>query len=190
MRRIINSTFVSIDGVINHMEAWHFGYVDEEATQIATEQLLACDALLMGRRTYEVYAQSWPGRDGEYAAKINGMRKYVASTTLEQAGWSGTEVIGSDLPKEVARLKEQPGGDILMHGFGPVARTLLTHGLLDELHYWVHPQFAGVGAPGDLLFSEGTSTRLALLGTRTLASGVVILSYQAASPTGQEGNPQ
>jgi dihydrofolate reductase len=189
MPRVINSTFVSIDGVINHMEAWHFGYVDEEATQIATEQLLACDALLMGRRTYEVYAQAWPDRDGEYAAKINGMRKYVASTTLDQADWAGTEVI-TDLPKEVARLKEQPGGDILMHGFGPVARTLLAHGLLDELHYWVHPTFAGVGATSDLLFSEGTSARLALLGTRTLASGVVIISYQATSPTEHEGSPR
>jgi dihydrofolate reductase len=189
MRRIINSTFVSIDGVINHMEAWHFGYVDEEATQIATDQLLACDALLMGRRTYEVYAQSWPDRDGVYASKINGMRKYVASTTLEQADWAGTEVISSDLPKEVARLKEQPGGDILMHGFGPVARTLLAHGLLDELHYWVHPKFAGVGATSDLLYSEGTTARLDLLGTRTLASGVVIISYQAARPTDDEGHP-
>jgi dihydrofolate reductase len=179
MRRIINSTFVSIDGVINHMEAWHFGYIDDEATQIATDQLLASDGLLMGRKTYDVYAVSWPERDGAYAEKINNMQKYVASTTLQAADWTNTEVIGGDLVKEVTRLKEQPGGDILMHGFGPVARTLLSQGLLDELHLWVHPAFAGVGGVSDMLFSEGSNARLSLLGTRTLSSGVVLLSYDA-----------
>lgn len=180
MRKIINSTFVSLDGIINHMEAWHFAYVDEEATKIATEQLLACDALLMGRQTYDVYAQAWPGRDGDYADKINSMQKYVASTTLRQAAWAGTDIISEDLASRVAGLKQEPRGDILMHGFGPVARTLLTAGLLDELHLWVHPELAGVGEPGDMLFGEGVSSRLSLLGSRPLASGVVLLSYQVA----------
>jgi dihydrofolate reductase len=180
MPRIINSTFISLDGVVNHMEAWHFDFVDDEATQIATDQLLASDGLLMGRKTYDVYAVSWPGRDGAYAEKINSMQKYVASTTLQAADWTNTEVISGDLVKEVTRLKEQPGGDILMHGFGPVARTLLSHGLLDELHLWVHPVFAGVGEVSDMLFSEGNNARLSLLGARTLSSGVVLLSYDAA----------
>jgi dihydrofolate reductase len=179
MRRVISSTFASLDGVINHMDAWHFAYVDEEATKIAAGQLEASDALLMGRHTYDVYAQAWPGRDGGYADTINSIRKYVASTTLERADWAGTQIIRDDLTGTVARLRQEPGGDILMHGFGPVARTLLAAGLLDELHVWVHPAFAGVGGPGDLLFSEGTSGRLDLLQVRTLASGVVILAYGA-----------
>jgi len=184
MGKVINSTFVSIDGVINHMEVWHFAYTDDEAEQIALEQLQASEALLMGRHTYEVYATSWPQRDDVYADKINSMSKYVASTTLDKADWNNTTVIKSDLVAEVAKLKQQDG-DILMHGFGPVADTLITNGLLDILHLWVHPHFAGVGGPGDLLLNEGNNTRLELIGTRVLKSGVVLLSYQV--PAGAPG---
>jgi dihydrofolate reductase len=182
MGKIINSTFVSIDGVINHMEVWHFGYLDDEFTQIALEQLQASEALLMGRHTYEVYATSWPQRDGVLADTINSMPKYLASTTLDKADWNNTTVIKGDLVAEVAKLKQQ-GGDILMHGFGPVANTLITNGLLDVLHLWVHPHFAGVGGPADLLLNEGNNTRLELIGTRILKSGVVLLSYQVPATT-------
>lgn len=177
MGKIVNSTFVSIDGVINHMEVWHFAYIDDEPDQIALDQLAASEALLMGRHTYEAYAGAWPQREGEYADKINSVRKYVASTTLDKADWNNTTVLNGDLVAEVARLKKQ-GGDILMHGFGPVANTLITNGLLDELHLWVHPHFAGVGGPGDLLLNEGNAARLELIGTRPLKSGVVLLSYR------------
>jgi dihydrofolate reductase len=182
MRRVINSTFVSLDGVINHMEAWHFKYVDGETDRIATEQLLASGAMLMGRGTYEGYANAWSKRDGTYAEKINSMPKYVVSSTLDKAEWTNSQIIDSDLLEEVIRLKKEPGGDILMHGFGPVARTLLKHGLLDELHLWVHPAFAGVGTTADMLFGKGDSAELRLLDTRVLDSGVVILSYRPAVP--------
>jgi dihydrofolate reductase len=177
MGKVISSTFVSIDGVINHMEAWHFDYVDDESSEIAMDQLRGCEALLMGRHTYDVYATSWPQRDGDMADAINSMPKYVASTTLDKADWNNTTVIKGDLVAEVAKLKRQ-GGDIMMHGFGPVANTLMTNGLLDVLHLWVHPHFAGVGGPGDLLLNQGNNTRLELTGTRTLKSGIVMLSYQ------------
>jgi len=177
MGKLINSTFVSIDGVINQMEAWHFDYIDDETGQITLEQIMASDAMLMGRHTYDAYAGAWPERDGAYPDKINSIRKYVVSTTLDKADWNNTTVIKGDLVAEVARLKEQ-GGDILMHGFGPVANTLMTNGLLDVLHLWVHPRFAGVGGPGDLLLNEGNNTRLEPIGTRVLKSGVVLLSYQ------------
>lgn len=182
MGKIINSTFVSVDGVINHMEAWHFAYISDESDQIAQEQLEASEALLMGRHTYEVYASAWPGRDGGLADKINSMPKYVASTTLDKADWHNTTVIKGDLVTQVAELKQQ-GGDILMHGFGPVAHTLMTNGLLDIVHLWVHPHFAGVGGPGDTLLSAGNNTRLELIGTRTLKSGIVMLSYSTAPGT-------
>jgi dihydrofolate reductase len=184
MGKIVNSTFVSIDGVINHMEAWHFAYVSDEPDQIALEQLQASESLLMGRNTYEIYASAWPDRDGVYADLINSIPKYVASTTLDNAAWNNTTVIKGDLVTEVAKLKQQ-GGDILMHGFGPVANTLITNGLLDILHLWVHPHFAGVGGPGDLLLNEGNNTRLELIGTRILKSGIVLLSYQV--PAGTQG---
>lgn len=177
MGKIVNSTFVSIDGVINHMEVWHFAYIDDESEQIALEQMQASEALLMGRNTYDVYASAWPERDGVVAERINSMPKYVASTTLDKADWNNTTVIKGDLVAEAAKLKQQ-GGDILMHGFGPVANTLISNGLLDVVHLWVHPHFAGVGGPGDLLLNEGNDTRLELIGTRILKSGVVLLSYQ------------
>lgn len=178
MARIINSTFVSLDGVINHMEAWHFSYVDDESGEVALEHMRPCEAILMGRGTYEVYAAAWPERDGELADKLNSMRKYVASTTLDKADWNNTTIISSDLVGEVTKLKEQPG-DILMHGFGPVAHTLLNEGMLDELHLWIHPAFAGVGTTDDMLFTEGTNRHLTLTATRPLSSGIVILTYQA-----------
>lgn len=178
MGKIINSTFVSVDGVINHMDAWHFDYIDEETNEITLEQIEASDALLMGRHTYEVYAGAWPEREGSYPDKINSIRKYVASTTLDKATWNNTTVINGDLVGEVTELKRQHG-DILMHGFGPVARTLLAGGLLDILHLWVHPHFAGVGGAGDLLLSKGNNARLELIDTRRLKSGIVMLSYQA-----------
>jgi dihydrofolate reductase len=177
--KIINSTFVSIDGVINHMEAWHFAYIDNETEQIALDHMRTSEALLMGRNTYEVYASAWPSRDGVLADKINSVPKYVASTTLDKADWNNTTVIKGDLVTEVAELKQR-GGDILMHGFGPVAHTLMTNGLLDVVHLWVHPRFAGVGGPGDMLLSAGNNTRLELIGTRILKSGVVMLSYATA----------
>jgi dihydrofolate reductase len=179
MRKIVNSTFVSLDGVIENMEAWHFDFVDKDTERITGEQIDAADILLMGRRTYEVYHSAWPNREGSYPDRINAIRKYVASTTLDTAEWNNTSVISGDLVEEVRRLKAEEGdGDILMHGFGPVARALLAAGLLDELFLWVHPQFAGVGTVQQMLFSEGNNARLELLDARPLASGVVTLSYR------------
>jgi dihydrofolate reductase len=118
-----------------------------------------------------------PQREGVYPDKINTMQKYVASGTLDKADWANTTVIKGDLVEEVAQLRRQDG-DIIMHGFGPVAQTLIMNGLLDMLHLWVHPQFAGVGTISDTLFSEGNNARLELIATRTLSSGVVMLSYR------------
>lgn len=107
MGKIINSTFVSIDGVINHMEVWHFAYVGDQPDQIALEQLQASDALLMGRHTYDIYASAWPQREGEYADLINSTPKYVVSTTLDKADWNNTTVIKGDLVAEVAKLSSR-----------------------------------------------------------------------------------
>jgi dihydrofolate reductase len=178
MGKIVNSTFVSLDGVINHMDRWHFDFVDAESDAFSLQQLRDADAMLMGRRTYEIYAQAWPGRDGTYADRINAMPKYVASTTLTDPGWADTTVLGDDLVAAVGKLKDE-GHDILMHGYGPVAKTLVRHGLLDELYLWVHPMLAGIGTTDDMLISDGLNTRLTLLDATKLRSGVVILSYRA-----------
>jgi dihydrofolate reductase len=181
MRRIVNSTFVSLDGVINHMDRWHFDFVDDELNALALDQLRDSDALLMGRHTYDAYATTWPGRDGEYADRINAMTKYLASTTMRTAEWSNTTILEGDLIEEVAKLKREPGKGILMHGYGPVAKSLMRQGMLDELCLWVHPVLAGAGTVDDMLFSEGLNAPLALADVRALASGVVTLTYRSAT---------
>lgn len=178
MSNISSSTFVSLDGVINHMDKWHFDYVDDESDALALEQLRAADAMLMGRSTYEIYANAWPGRDGEYADAINAIPKYVASTTLTDPTWHNTTVLDGDLVETVRNLRSPDGTSILMHGYGPVAKTLLGADLLTELHLWVHPHLAGVGDQGDLLFHEGLNKKLELTDTRTLDSGVVVLTLR------------
>jgi dihydrofolate reductase len=176
VRAISNSTFVSLDGVVNHMDKWHFDYVDEESDTLALEQLHAADAMLMGRATYEVYAAAWPGRDGAYADAINAIAKYVVSTTLTEPTWNNTTVLSGDLLEAVKELRSQDGATILMHGYGPVAKELLQADLLDELHLWVHPHLAGVGGENDLLLHSGLTKKLELTDVRRMASGVVVLS--------------
>jgi dihydrofolate reductase len=178
MGKIVSSTFISLDGVINHMDRWHFDFVDGESDAFAIQQLRDSDALLMGRRTYDAYASAWPGREGDLADKINTMTKYVASTTLQAPDWANTTVLDGDLAGAVTDLKKATDRAILMHGYGPVAKTLVRHGLLDELVLWVHPMLAGAGTPSDMLISEDLNKRLTLLDVKTLSSGVVILSYQ------------
>jgi dihydrofolate reductase len=178
MGKIVNSTFVSLDGVINHLDRWHFDFVDDESDAFALQQLRDSDALLMGRRTYDVYASVWPGRDGDYADRINAVTKYVASTTLQAPEWANTTVLNGDLAEAVTKVKQAMERTILMHGYGPVAKTLVRHGLLDELVLWVHPVLAGVGTPSDMLISDGLNARLILADVKTLSSGVVILSYR------------
>ena len=181
MRRIVNSTFVSLDGVINHMDRWHFDYIGDEQNAIALDQLRDSDALLLGRHTYEVYASTWPGRDGELADRVNAMAKYVASTTMQTADWTNTTIIGGDLVEAVTNLKDEDGKNILMHGYGPIAKTLMRNGLLDELCLWVHPVLAGVGTADDMIWGEDVYARLALDGVKTLATGVVMLTYRAVA---------
>ncbi|WP_020575922.1 dihydrofolate reductase family protein [Actinopolymorpha alba] len=187
MRPISCHTFVSLDGVINHMERWHFAYSDAESQTLALEQLQSSGALLMGRQTYEVYASAWPNREGEYPDLINRLPKYVVSSTLTDATWNNTTVISEDPVSAIRALKEEDGPQILMHGYGPLAKNLLAEGVLDELHLWLHPVLAGVGSGDDLLLHEGLNQVLQLEGTRTLGSGVVILTYRTQAAR-QEGS--
>jgi dihydrofolate reductase len=181
MRKIINSTYISLDGVTERLQDWHFQYHDDQAVAVATRELLASDAVLMGRKTYDGFATVWPGRSDEYSDRMNTIQKYVASTTLENPEWTNTSVLEGGLVAEVGRLKEEPGEDIISFGFGSVARTLLAAGLLDEVHFWVHPIIVGRADPEDLLFRDSAPAQLTLKGSETLDSGLVILSYDATS---------
>jgi dihydrofolate reductase len=175
MRRIIESTRVSLDGVIGDLQAWGMPYLDLEAQHAAAKQLSVSDAMLMGRHTYEVLAAAWSGRTGEFADRINGVRKYVFSSTLEHAAWHNSTIVGGDVVAEVARLKQDGDRDLVIYGHGPLGQALIEHGLLDELRLSVHPLVVGRGT---LLFRDGPITPLQLASARTLANGVVVLTYR------------
>lgn len=180
MRKIINSTYISLDGVIENPQDWpSLGSVDNTGAAIQSELLFACDAILMGRRTYEGFAPAWMSRSGDpMSDRFNSIAKYVVSSTLQEPEWNNTTVVSGDVVAEIKRLKDQPGRDIVQYGFGQLSYTLLAHGLLDELRLWVHPFFVGGGSPQDLLFRPGPLTKFRLIDTRTLANGIVILTYQ------------
>lgn len=180
MRKIINSTYISLDGVIQNPQDWPaLGASGADGNALQTELLFTCDAVLMGRHTYDGFAAVWPARSGDpYSDRINTMAKYVASSTLAGPEWNNTTVLGGDVPAEIARLKNQPGQDIVQYGFGQLSYALLERGLLDELRLWVHPFFVGSGNPDDLLARKCPLTELTLTGSKTLSSGVVVLSYK------------
>ncbi|MBA9003943.1 dihydrofolate reductase family protein [Thermomonospora cellulosilytica] len=183
MRKIINSTYVSLDGVISNPQIWTGPYFQEEAAGFANEQLFSCDALIMGRRTYEGFAEAWPQMEeatGDFGVRMNTMPKYAVSTTLKNPEWKNTTVISENVPEEIARLKEQPGQDILQYGFGPVTRLMIEHGLLDELRLWIHPVLAGENEPEGLLLAEGFKASFELADTRILKTGVIIATYTPA----------
>lgn len=177
MRRIIESTLASLDGVFGDPHTWAVEYFDQEAEKFALELLSRADAMLMGRRTYEFFAAAFPHQTGEYGSRVNGIRKYVFSKTLKEAGWSHSTIVRGDVVAEAAKLKEQAGGDLVVYGHGRFGQTLLEHGLLDELKIWIHPLFVG---RGQLLFHEGKTVKLKLEATRTLRSGTAVLTYRPA----------
>jgi dihydrofolate reductase len=182
MRKIINSTYISLDGVVEQPHLWPTlpgRPGDERAGAIQTDLLLACDAVLMGRRTYEGFAPVWQTRSGDpYSDRINTMPKYVVSTTLTDPDWPNTTVIADDVVARVRQLKDQPGQDIVQYGFGAVSTLLMEHGLLDELRLWIHPLFVGAGTSDDTLFPKGPPTQFELRDSTTLNGGMVIVSYR------------
>jgi len=178
MRRIINSTYITLDGVVEAPHLWpSLGRgSDPRADDIQGELLFACDAMLMGRHTYEGFAPAWSARSGDpLSDQFNTMPKYVVSTTLTNPEWNNTTVISAD---EIERLKAADGKPIVQYGFGPVTRLLLQRGLLDELRLWFHPLILGRGEPRDLLFGAVPTTAWRLVDSTALSNGIVILAYE------------
>jgi len=168
VRKIIESTLVSADGVIGDPPLWAMEYRDAE------ERLAGADAMLMGRGTYELFSAVWPGQSGEFANRINDIRKYVFSATLDKAGWNNSVILRGDAVAEVTRLKQQDGRELALYGHGRLAQALLEHGLIDELRLSVHPVMVGTG---QVLFRDGQKQALRLAGARTFGTGVVVLTY-------------
>ena len=176
MRKLVESTFMTLDGVISRPQDWSGPYWDDEHTGYAEKLLEPADALLLGRETYEVFAASWPERGGAYAERLNAMPKHVASRTLTETTWNATLIEG-DAAEGVAALKEQDGGDILKYGTGELDKALAARQLVDEFHFWVFPVVAG---QGDRLFDGLDLTTLKLVETDRFASGIVVLVYTHA----------
>ncbi len=177
MRKVIVSTLVSLDGVCGDPQSWASEYFDEQAATAALAVLLASDAMLMGRGTYEYLAPAWSAATGPYLARISEMRKYVFSATLTVADWHNSVILGGDPVPAVARLKEEGDGHLVVYGYTRLAQTLLENGLADELNVAVHPVILGRGAT---MSRPGKRAGLRLASVTERSSGVVALSYTRA----------
>ena len=191
MRKIIVLSFVTLDGIIQAPGGpdedrsggfahggWMVPFADEILGQVMAEQMGRPFDLLLGRKTYEIFASYWPkkdGRDDPTADSLNRAKKYVASRTLARADWAPSQLITGDAAGEIQRIKETPGPDLQVHGSGDLIQTLLRHDLVDELWLKTFPVTLG---RGKRLFGEGAiPVRFKLLGSRLSPRGVLVASY-------------
>jgi dihydrofolate reductase len=189
MGKVVVTEFVSLDGVIEdpggsedfEHGGWSFKFDrGDDGDKFKLDEALDSEALLLGRVTYEGFADAWPSREGEFADKFNSMPKYVVSSTLEEPEWTNSTVINGDVADEVSKLKQELDGDIVVHGSAQLAQTLVERGLVDELRLMVFPVVLG---SGKRLFGETSDpTNLQLADTQQVGSdGVVILTYEPAA---------
>jgi dihydrofolate reductase len=185
MGRVIVTEFVSLDGVMEDpggaedfkYGGWSFEFSrGDDGDQFKLDETRESEALLLGRVTYEGFAQAWPTRTGEFADKFNTMPKYVVSSTLEQPMWSNTTVLTGDVREEVSNLKQKLDGNIVVHGSAQLAQFLLEHDLVDELRLMVFPVVLGIGKK----FFGSTSDKkpMQLADVKTVGDGVAILIYR------------
>ncbi len=187
MKKIIVSEFLTLDGVMedpggsDHFErgGWAFQFErGPQGDQFKLDEVMQAGALLLGRKTYEGFATAWPSRTGDFADKMNGMPKYVVSTTLDRAGWNNSTIIKGNVAEEVAKLKAMPGQDILVAGSGRLVHTLMEHDLVDEYRLMVYPVILG---KGQRFFEEGNRLQaLELAEAKPIGSGIMILVYHPA----------
>jgi dihydrofolate reductase len=187
MGRIVITEFVSLDGVMEDpggAETFEYGGWSfeiprgEEGDRFKLDETMASDALLLGRVTFEGFAEAWPTRDGEFADKFNSMPKYVVSSTLDDPEWTNSTVLTGDLAEEVSKLKDQYEGDIVVHGSAQLAQDLLERDLVDALHLMVYPVVLG---RGKRIFGQTSDKkRFRLADSKVVGDGVLILTYERA----------
>lgn len=178
MRKIIVTEFLSLDGVMENPQ-WTFPYWNDEIAQFKAEETTPNDVLLLGRVTYEGFAEAWPQRTDEASGGkyFNGVRKYVVSNTLEKAEWNNSQIIRGDVLTEIKQLKAEDGENLVVHGSGTLARWLMQHDLVDSYRLLVYPVVLG---EGKRLFDEGVTATLKLVDSRTFSSGATALIYEPA----------
>jgi dihydrofolate reductase len=188
MAKIVVSQFITIDGVVEdpggsekHPQGgWAFKYErGPDGDKFKLDEVMGSEALLLGRTTYEGFAEAWPAREGEFADKFNGMKKYVVSSTLTDPEWNNSEAISpDDLVAEVTKLREQPGGDILVNGSVQLVRALIENDLVDELRLMVFPTVLG---SGKRLFGDAADAKSFKLASSQPAGETLILIYEPAT---------
>jgi dihydrofolate reductase len=187
MGRIVVTEFVSLDGVMEDpggsenfkYGGWSFEIErGDEGNKFKLDETMESEALLLGRITYEGFAEAWPSREGEFADKFNNMPKYVVSSTLTEPSWNNTTVLSGDLVEEVSKVRDAASGDVCVHGSRQLAQALLEHDLVDELHLMVFPVVLGTGKQ---FFGETTDKKpLRLADSKIVGDGVAILVYRPA----------
>ena len=187
MGKIVISTNVSFDGIVQdpdgmegfRLGGWfgQFGGQDlEEWAKVEFEEALGTEALLLGRRSDEWFAERWLSKSGAWADRLNGLPKYVVSSTLQEPKWSNVTVLGGDVVSEVSKLKQELEGDIVVYASYQLGRTLIEHDLVDELRLFVYPVVLGAG---ERLFGETSDKKpLRLVDTKTVGNGLVFLTYE------------
>jgi dihydrofolate reductase len=185
--RIVVTEFVSLDGVMEDpggAESFKYGgwtfeiNRGDEGDKFKLDEAFSSEALLLGRVTYEGFAAAWPSREGEFADKFNSMPKYVVSSSLGEPEWNNSTVLKGDVTEEVAKLKQEQDGDIVVHGSARLAQTLIEHDLVDEFRLMVFPVVLG---SGKRLFGETSDKKpLRLVDSKVVGDGVAILIYQPA----------
>jgi dihydrofolate reductase len=177
MSRITLSMFMSLNGVIEAPEEWQGPFWNDKMEELSFELLCATDALLLGRVTYELFAEAWPVNTDEigFSDRMNSLPKFVASKSLDAVEWNSTLIQG-DVVEELAAMKRGSGPDMLVYGSSDLSSTLIEHDLIDDYKIWVHPVIVGTGKR----FAEEkiTSKSLRLVDTKVFDTGVVVLSYQ------------
>ncbi|MVU83018.1 dihydrofolate reductase [Nocardia sp. ET3-3] len=175
-RRITASVYLSLDGVVEAPENWHFPYHDDATQEAVLAGMRAADTVLLGRKTFDIFAGAWPERTGEMADWFNLSPKLVVSSTLRDPEWKNTTVIApARLVEELIELKARPGRAIGVHGSISLVRALLEHGLLDDLTFMIHPLVVG---SGERMFPEtGPRLPLRLTAATTFGSGIQSLTY-------------
>jgi dihydrofolate reductase len=178
MRNVIVSTYATLDGKVDEVQQWALPYDDDAAARYHADLLANSDGLLLGRRTYELFAAIWPPRSGKvpYVDKLNSMAKYVASTTLRDLEWENSHLIEGDAAEGVARLKQQAGQDLVVYGGQDFTHSLLEHDLVDECRFLVHPVLLGKGR--SFLKDGARPVNLDLVDTTVIPPGVAILTYR------------
>ena len=177
MRKIIVEAEVSLDGIVNSSEIWPevFKYHSDDVMDYLNKLLFSADALLLGRLTYEIFAEVWPARTGKQAEWINQMPKYVASRTVREPLRWNSNLIQGDVVEELRKLKRTGGKDLVQYGVGELTRTMLNHGLVDELQLLVFPFTFGKGGRW---FDGMDMNHFKLIECKTFKSGAMLLRYE------------